>query len=354
MKKVCFVNTTKFWGGGEKWHYQNAVAMSKYGFEVSFILNEAGELKGKISEAGINHYEVDITPFSYFNYFKNKKIANYLIKRNIEVVIVNDSRDLKTISMICKKLKIRVIYRRGIARPVKWTNANRFIYTALVSDIIFNSEATKKAFFKNIDESLIPTKKHIIYNSLEIEKFPNGQNEMDKIVIGNASRLTEQKGLNYIIELAELLKSENINAIIKIAGKGELEQELLSEIKEKNLNNYVQLVGFYDDIHEFLSELDIYLCSSEFEGFGYSIAEAMLHELPVVGFDISSNPEVIRNNETGILVTPFNILELKEAIIRLIDNDDIRKSYGIAGYKYVSDNFNKEKSYKKLIEVINQ
>ena len=154
--------------------------------------------------------------------------------------------------------------------------------------------------------------------------------------------------------MAEILKSENINAVIKIAGKGELEQELLSEIKTKNLIDYVELVGFYENVHEFLSELDIYLCSSEFEGFGYSIAEAMLHELPVVGFDISSNPEVIQNNETGILVTPFNILEMKEAIIKLIDNEDLRKSFGIAGYKYVEDNFNKEKSYKKLIEVLIQ
>ncbi len=353
MKRVCFVNTTKFWGGGEKWHFQNAKAMAEHGLEVSFILNEMGELKRRVSNANINHFEVDIKPFSYFNFIKNRKIADYLTKRKVEVMIVNDSRDLKTIAMICRKLKIRVIYRRGIARPVRWTNANRFIYSALVSDIIFNSIATKAAFFKNIDEDKIPTKKHILYNSVDVKKYENGQNNLDKVVIGNASRLTEQKGLKYVIELAEMLKKDNINAVIKIAGKGELEQKLSSEIEEKQLGNYVELVGFYDDVHEFLSGLDIYLCSSEYEGFGYSIAEAMLHELPVVGFDISSNPEVIINNETGLLVTPFNVLGMKNAIIKLIESDELRMSYGKAGYRYVAENFNKKKSYEKLIEIIN-
>lgn len=354
MKRVCFVNTTKFWGGGEKWHYQNAKAMVEYGLEVSFILNEMGELKKRISETNINHYEVDIKSFSFFNYIKSKKIADYLKKRQIEVVIVNDSRDLKTIAMICKKLKIRVIYRRGIALPVKWSNANNFIYTALVSDIIFNSKATKAAFFKNIEEDKIHTKKHILYNSVSVKKYFNGKNSTDKIVIGNASRLTEQKGLKYLLELAELLKKDNINATIKIAGKGELEQELNSEIRLKQLEDYVELVGFYEDVHEFLSSLDIYICSSEYEGFGYSIAEAMLHELPVVGFDISSNPEVIVNNETGLLVTPFNVLEMKNAVTKLIESDELRVRYGKAGYRYVSDKFNKKKSYEKLIEIINQ
>lgn len=45
MKRICFVNTTKFWGGGEKWHFQNAKALSAIGYDISFILNEVGELK---------------------------------------------------------------------------------------------------------------------------------------------------------------------------------------------------------------------------------------------------------------------------------------------------------------------
>jgi glycosyltransferase involved in cell wall biosynthesis len=223
----------------------------------------------------------------------------------------------------------------------------------LVTDIIFNSKATMAAFFKNIDEDKIPTKKHILYNSVSVKKYVNGKNSTEKIVIGNASRLTEQKGFKYVIELAELLKKDNINGTIKIACKGELEQKLRSEIEGKELQDYLELVGFYKDVHEFLSGLDIYLCSSEYEGFGYSIAEAMLHELPVVGFDISSNPELIVDNETGLLVTPFNVLEMKNAITKLIDSNELRRSYGKAGYRYVADNFNKKKSYEKLIEIIN-
>jgi len=353
MKRVCFVNTTPFWGGGEKWHTENAIAMSERDFDVHFILHSDGEIKDRIKNTSIDYYQVNIGSFSFLNYFTKKQIANYLISKKIDTIIVNDSRDLKTIGLVAKKVGIkRVIYRRGIARPVNATRFNQFIYSRLVSDIIFNSEETKKQFFSNLVEADIKAKQHLLYNGLEIKEYTQNHKSNDKIIIGNASRLTEQKGIEYLIELAQILKKNDVNAEIRIAGKGHLQEQLEEQRKDNGLEDYFKLVGFYDDVHEFLSELDIYVCSSKFEGFGFSIAEAMLHKLPVVGFDISSNPEVIEHEKTGYLVSPFDVEELYQATIKIINSSNLRSELGENGFNKASNQFDREKGFDKLVQIL--
>lgn len=353
MKKVCFVNTTPFWGGGERWHCENAIAMMERGFDVHFILHSDGEIKKRIENRGIDYFQANIGPLSFLNFFTNKQLAEYLITKKIDTIIINDSKDLKTVGLVARKVGIeRVIYRRGIARPVRATRFNQFIYSKLVSDIIFNSEETKKQFFMNLDESVINAKQHLLYNGLEIKEYSQLYKSDDKIFIGNASRLTEQKGMIYLIELAKKLKQNSINAEIRVAGIGPLQNQIEEQIKQSELENHFKLAGFYNDVHEFLSELDIYVCSSKFEGFGFSIAEAMLHKLPVVGFDVSSNPEVIEDNQTGYLVPPFNVEELYQKTLELINSKGTRAELGENGFEKVSFQFDRNKGFDQLEKLL--
>lgn len=355
MKKICFVNTTPFWGGGEKWHFENAVAMAERDFNVHFILNSEGEIKKRIEKTGIDYFQTNIGTFSFLNFFTNKQLTNYLLSKKIDVIIVNDSKDLKTVGLIARKVGIkRVIYRRGIARPVRATRFNKFIYSKLVSDIIFNSEETKNQFFMNLDESKIGAKQHLLYNGLEIKEYEQNPKTDAKTIIGNASRLTEQKGIEYLIELAKKLKQNNINAKIRVAGEGHLQQKLEEDIKQNQIEEYFKLAGFYEDVHEFLSELDIYVCSSKFEGFGFSIVEAMLHKLPVVGFDISSNPEVIEDKKTGYLVSPFDVEELYQKTLFLINSEEDRIRLGKNGYEKAAEHFDREKGFERLEWILNK
>lgn len=353
MKNICFVNTTPFWGGGEKWHTENAIAMTERGFNVHFILNSKGEIKKRLENTKIDFLQMNLGSLSFLNFFTNKQIANYLVSKKIDTVIINDSRDLKTVGLVAKKIGLkRVVYRRGIALPVKPTKFNQFIYSELVSHFIFNSLETRKQFFKNLDEDKIKGKKYQIYNGLEVKDYRQKSKENERTIIGNASRLTDQKGIEYLIELAKKLKENSVNAEIRVAGKGELQGKFEQEISKNQLQNYFKLVGFYEDVHDFLSEIDIYICSSKFEGFGFSIAEAMLHRLPVIGFDISSNPEIIDNNITGYLVAPFDIDELYNKTLELINSPELRNKLGLKGLEKAINQFERQKSFDILADYI--
>jgi glycosyltransferase involved in cell wall biosynthesis len=114
----------------------------------------------------------------------------------------------------------------------------------------------------------------------------------------------------------------------------------------------VKFVGFVEDISSFMYDLDIYICTSKFEGFGFSMAEAMLAQKPVVAFDTSSNPEVVQDQVTGVIVPAYDIELFSDQIIELAHYPELCHEYGTAGRAYVLKHFSKEKQDELLMGVL--
>src|SRR5690606_21495338 len=151
----------------------------------------------------------------------------------------------------------------------------------------------------------------------------------DEVILGNAGRLTEQKGQQYLIDMAEILKNEGIKFKLLIAGSGELKEHLLNKISEKDLTEEVQLLGHVEDMTAFFNSIDIFVFSSLYEGSANTLIEALEHKIPTVAFDISSNPEIIINGQTGILTAPKDPEAMAEAVVRLINTDQLKQSLAL-------------------------
>ena len=199
-----------------------------------------------------------------------------------------------------------------------------------------------------------------IYNGFDVAEFdkqdfsPLYTPENGEIVIGNAARLTAQKGQKHLIECAKILKGKGLNFQILIAGKGEMEQELKDYASELDVSDKVSFLGFIKDMKSFHASQDIFCLPSLWEGFGYALVEAMTLEKPVVGFNISSNPEVVADGETGILVPAEDTKKLAAALEKLILDVDLRKKMGATGRQRVLENFNTPLVLRKLIEVVEE
>ena len=129
MKRICFFNTTKAWGGGEKWHLDTCTYMHNKGYDVLFITNKNTVLYQKLQKTKIKHIGLDITSQSFLNPLAINKVKNILKKNNIDIIVINLSRDLKIASLSAKFAGVnRIVYRRGSAIPIKNTFINRFTY----------------------------------------------------------------------------------------------------------------------------------------------------------------------------------------------------------------------------------
>jgi glycosyltransferase involved in cell wall biosynthesis len=109
------------------------------------------------------------------------------------------------------------------------------------------------------------------------------------------------------------------------------------------LGNYFKLIGYKEDIPNFLSSLDIYAQPSWWEGLGIAVIEAMASSLPIVATDVGGIPESIVPEQSGFLVRPGFPSLLAEKILYLIENPESRKTMGqhgrlIAQAKYSIEN----------------
>lgn len=356
---ICFFNSIRFWGGGEKLHLELAVGCKALGHHVVIACNKNGILWQRAQEAGLECVDVRVTKFSFLNTFHINKISNTLASIQANAIIFTASQDAKTGGAAAKKAGInKIVYLRGLAARVKNSYFNRRLFTKTLTHIIANSEETKSLLLQKMQHVKGIPNIPVVYHGINIadtqsrNKHPFIAQHGNGIILGNAGRLTAQKAQKDLIEVAIKLRDLQINFTLFIAGEGEERTSLENAIKLHQLQDQVFLMGFVDDIPAFMQSIDIFVLSSHWEGFGYVIVEAMAHELPVVAYDISSNPEIIADNETGLLVPCGNTDAFALAIKQFAEDQDLCKKYGIAGRKRVIEKFEFSTQLKQLLAVI--
>ena len=107
-----------------------------------------------------------------------------------------------------------------------------------------------------------------------------------------------------------------------------------------------------DKVREYLSEIDIYALISGLDMSPLTLQEAQLMKKPVIATNIGGIPELMKNNETGFLVEKGNSNELIEKISFLLENKEKMNEMGIAGRKFVEENFSWEKIANEFVNIL--
>jgi glycosyltransferase involved in cell wall biosynthesis len=129
------------------------------------------------------------------------------------------------------------------------------------------------------------------------------------------------------------------------------QEELYRYVQENHLENTIIFTGFRRDIPELLSLFDVFVLPSLWEGLPSSILEAMAMKKPVIASSVGGIPEVVKHEETGVLIPPQDSKALADAIIFLLNNPDIAVKIGQAGYNRVQDFFSIESVVARIESV---
>lgn len=178
-----------------------------------------------------------------------------------------------------------------------------------------------------------------------------------KKVILAVGRLSFQKDFSTLVKAIHIIKSEfkKGDVVSFIVGEGEEEYQLRELIQNLNLTNNVHLLGYRDNVADYMSHADVFVSSSIFEGFGLTIVEAMACGCPVVATDCKYGPrEILEDGRNGILIPVGNPVELARAIILLLDNPDMVQKFAQDSRKHVCDFASDEfiREYEKLFNSI--
>ena len=198
------------------------------------------------------------------------------------------------------------------------------------------------------------------YDGIEIESFKKDFNrekirkelnlrQEDKVV-GMVAKLWEGKGHKYLLEAAVTIINKIPNVKFMIVGDGYLRDYLLDYAKRLGISNYVIFTGFRDDIPEITSIFDIACLPSLFEGMGRVLLEAQALGIPVVATSVGGITEVVKDNQTGILVNPADCHALATAIIRLLNDEALARKYQKAAREYIDEKF----SARRMVENVDR
>lgn len=168
-------------------------------------------------------------------------------------------------------------------------------------------------------------------------------------------RLDYQKGFDRLIQAWEIVwKSGKYNDWrLDIFGQGEWKDMLLRMIDEKGLDGSAFINRPTKNIGREYSESAMLVMSSNYEGFPMVMIEAMACGLPVVAFDFKCGPkDIIRDGENGLIIPNGDIKALAEGMMRLMENNDIRKSMSLNARKIV-DTYSEKTVMDKWIALFN-
>ncbi|MEE8427759.1 MAG: glycosyltransferase family 4 protein [Woeseiaceae bacterium] len=164
----------------------------------------------------------------------------------------------------------------------------------------------------------------------------------DATIIGAAGQLIPRKGHRYLLQAIADLRHKHPEIRLIIFGEGHLNNQLRAQAASLGLGEVVQFAGFREDLDDFMGCFDIFAHPALAEGLGVATLKAAAAGVPVIGFNAGGLPEAIVDGETGILVSPENVEELRVAIATLIDDKDLRHRMGASGQQRMQSEFSIE------------
>ncbi|MFO0586901.1 MAG: glycosyltransferase [Polyangiaceae bacterium] len=173
------------------------------------------------------------------------------------------------------------------------------------------------------------------------------------VVIGNVGRLADQKGQEYLIRAMPQVIAKEPRAHLVIVGWGPLEAELRALTRQLGIEDRVTFAGKRLDVDELLGTFDVFAFSSVHEGQGIAILEAMAASLPLVATAVDGIPDMVKHEETGLLVPSRDPAALASAILRLREDRALAERTTAAAKKLVLDRFSIEaaaQAYDDLYE----
>ena len=358
-KTICFFNTTKSWGGGEKWHLEIATEMFNSKFKVLVVVSKESALHQKLQKTDLPVAVLNVANFSFLNPFKVKKAQEIFLEHNVQTVIMNSSEDMKFASLAAHNAKVKsIIYRRGSAIPIKNSLVNRYFFGKKITAILANSETTKRTINENNANMFEKERITVIPNGIDTQKFLGAGFETlysktnDELVIGNLGRCVHQKNQDFLIDLAYALKQRKLNFKVLIGGDGKLKETLIAKAKKLDVSEAIIFTGFVKNPKDLMMSIDVFMLPSLWEGFGYVIAEAMLCRKPVVAFDVSSNPELVKHYKNGYLTGLNDVHKVCDYLEELHKNPQRIDEMGTYGKEFIVSGYDMYKTVQRVKEYI--
>lgn len=365
MKNLTILHTeaSNGWGGQEIRIITEAEGLIKKGHRIIIAAPPDAMIIKQAKTKNIETVPLSMERFSVLGPIK--KIIDIINKYEIDIVNTHSSRDswLASIAARLSSKKPVIIRTRHLSTPISNNLLSRIVYNHLPHKIITTGESIKDSMIE--ENHFNPDKIVSIPTGIDLDKFNNegeGTNLRNTLnvtenipLIGMVSVLRSWKGHLYLLEaIPEVIKAFP-DARFIITGDGPYKDVIEEKIRAMDIQRYIIMTGYRDDIPAILSAIDLLVFPSYAnEGVPQAVLQAFAMGKTVIASDVGSVSEVVLDYETGILVSPCNSKALAENIIGLLKDKDKKEKMAAAGRRLVEAQYSLEKMLDKTELLYNE
>ena len=193
-------------------------------------------------------------------------------------------------------------------------------------------------------------KLQVIFNGVDIESYENGVHGAvkrkdlnipdDAFVVGMVGRMSPQKAPDVFVKMAKLVKDEVPNAHFIIVGNGNQEAEIRKYAEDNGFSDSLHITGWVDNPMSYVELFDVACLLSRWEGFGLALPEYMMSGKPIVASSVDAIPNIIRDEENGLLVEVDDYVGASNAVLRIYQEDGLKGRLVAQGIEDVHSRFN--------------
>lgn len=356
--KILHISSPKTWRGGEQQLLYLAEELRAIGFQQLIMCPFNSAVHQYCLKKHIGH----ITYFKRFsaNPMVGFRVAQTCKRENIDMIHVHDSHahNFAVLSAVLTKMDLPIIVSRRVDFPVKDSGMSAYKYNhPQIAKIICVSNAIKEIMEPSITDK---SKLAVVHSGVDLEKFDAYKAEGrlrkefnvpdDHMIIGNVAALAPHKDYPTFIRTVKRLIEGGLKAKFFAIGDGPLRKETVEAINEAGMQDHIYLTGFREDVVQLLPELDIFLITSETEGLGTSILDALCAKVPVVATKAGGIVEIIEHEVNGLLADVADDEGLAKQVLKLAKSEELMRSFVDAGLQKIK-HFSKAETARKTIEV---
>jgi len=230
----------------------------------------------------------------------------------------------------------------------------RFIHNHLNDATVFNNFAGREKF---IGKGFAAEKIYVIQNAIAISKINGSVNKSSSLInIVTVSRFVKQKDFRTALySFNELVARNPQNRFAYyLIGYGKGEQRIRALASSLNLDDKIKLMINPSKIREILTDCDIYLSTSLFEGLSNSIMEAMAAGLPIVATDVGDNQYLVKDGFNGYLTPCKDIDMIVDKLTLLARSEKMRNDFGSRSQRILESNFSQDNLLKEYLNLISK
>jgi len=316
------------------------------------------QFSGKLLDGGVLHKSAVAAQLSSYYLYVIKQLHEY----SLDVLYCNNLRSLILFAPPAKALGIPIIWYVRIDTSTPFFDS---IGLRLADCVVTISDGVRQRFNPNLIERY-DHRIQTIYTGVDLNQFnpekPYGNPyniNPEPLTIAEVASIHPRKRQLKIVDAVARIQSDIPEFQLIFAGsppEGQKDylQEIKDRVQEEDLGEEIIFLGWCNNIPALLSQVDIFILPSINEGLPRSILEASAMRVPTIATPAGGTTELLRHEETGLVVPIDNVRELSRAIKHLSINPKTRELYGSNARSLVKEKFSQEKYIDNFEALINR